>query len=115
MQNSASGVLEVQVDNAEPFTVDLFAKNVTCGVFFEYDIGGNDTHTVFMSLFGPSPSILDPAPSLQPVLHLSSITYAADSSIDIAHIATDAFFVPSGTRRHKRIQFRLQTCLIIRM
>ncbi len=73
MQNNASGVLLVAVDDEEPFTQDLFSEDVRCGNFFTYELG-NGTHTMSLTLRGATVTGNE-GNTTQPVLHLTSITY----------------------------------------
>lgn len=72
MQNSASGVIKVAMDDQAPFTMDLYAVDVTCGTFFEYDVG-NGTHTMTITLLDISPANMGDGNATQPVLHLMGI------------------------------------------
>ena len=75
MRNAESGVLKVYMDDDEPFVVNLLAENVTCGIFFEYDVG-NGTHNMTVQLLEAAP-IEDDGVTItitnQPVLHLMDI------------------------------------------
>ena len=51
MQSSDGGILGVQVDNLDPFIMNLYSENATCGLLFEYDlVEGN--HTMSMTFLG---------------------------------------------------------------
>ncbi len=73
MQNNASGLLMVVIDDEEPFIKDLFSEDVTCGNLFTYELG-NGTHAMSLTLRGASVTG-DEGNTTQPVLHLTSITY----------------------------------------
>ncbi|PSR79931.1 hypothetical protein PHLCEN_2v6832 [Hermanssonia centrifuga] len=73
MQNNASGVLLVAVDDEEPFTQNLFSEDVRCGNLFTYELG-NGTHTMSLTLRGATVTGNE-GNTTQPVLHLTSITY----------------------------------------
>ena len=75
MRNNASGILQVEMDDEEPFTVNLWTPNVTCSEYFEYDVG-NGSHTMVLSLIETPADIASSEGNLlEPVLHLTSITY----------------------------------------
>ncbi|PSR79932.1 hypothetical protein PHLCEN_2v6833 [Hermanssonia centrifuga] len=82
MQNNASGLLMVVIDDEEPFIKDLFSEDVTCGNFFTYELG-NGTHAMSLTLRGASVTG-DEGNTTQPVLHLTSITYSIPLADDAA-------------------------------
>lgn len=78
MQNNASGILAIFVDDLEPYEVDLRSDTVECDLFVDYYVGFG-LHNMTLTLKGPSPEsiVVGEGGSTQPVLHLTDITYVA--------------------------------------
>jgi hypothetical protein len=73
MTNNRSGVLEVQIDDKSSFVKNLYSKNVTCDLYFDYSLA-NGTHNMTMTLMGVSPE-MEAMGDTTAMLHLMEITY----------------------------------------
>ena len=79
MNNNESGVLDVQVDDEAVYALNLWNPTVTCGLFVDYYLGGNSSHTLTLTLRSPDDVFNNTVDGVTeghietPVLHLTDI------------------------------------------
>ena len=81
MQNNASGIMQLVMDDQPPQELNLWSKDVECETFVDWYLGDNATHTLTLTLVGLDPIVAEtPLPGNEagataPVMHLTSIVY----------------------------------------
>lgn len=80
VQNNASGIMQMVMDDQPPQELNLWSKDVECNLFVDWYLG-NGTHTLTLTLLGLDPIVAgtplpgNEAGATAPVMHLTDIVY----------------------------------------